>query len=154
MLVVRGRLERRQAIIEIGIQPFVPTPQQVDGHNSEPIQIGINPYRALLDTGAQRTCLTQHTINAEGLKNHGKKLLRNVHSEALHRLYYANIGFWTNGVSEDPNSTTRSYFAWSRPIEVMNIADNENFDAIIGMDILENFSLNFSKGGHFEMQLA
>ena len=156
MLVVRGRLERRQAIIEIGIQPFVPTPQQVDGYgyNNQPIQIGINPYRALLDTGAHRTCLTKRTINAEGLKNHGKKLRRNVHSEALHRLYYANIGFWTNGVSEDPNSTTRSYFAWNRPIEVMNIADNENFDAIIGMDILENFSLNFSKGGHFEMQLA
>jgi hypothetical protein len=154
MLVVRGRLERRQAIVEIGIQPFIPSPEQVNGYNNEPVKILINPYKALLDTGAQRTCLTQRTIKAEGLTDHGKRLLRNVHSEALHRLYYANIGFWANGILGNLNGNDKSYFAWDRPIEVMNIADNENFDAIIGMDVLEHFSLKFEKGGQFEMVLG
>jgi hypothetical protein len=153
MLVVRGKLERRQAIIEIGIQPFVPSPKKVD-RVSEPVQILINPYRALLDTGAQRTCLTQATINTEGLKHHGKRPLRNVHNTAIARLYFANIGFWSNGTSDDPSSMGRSYYAWDRPIEVMSIADNENFDVIIGMDVLENFSFSFATGGGFEILLG
>ena len=150
---MRGKLERRQALIEIGIQPFVPSPTELNGF-TDPVKIHINPYRALLDTGAQRTCLTQSTINTEGLGSHGKRPLRNVHNIAIARLYYANIGFWSNGTSDAADSINRSYYAWDRPIEVMGIADNENFDVIIGMDVLENFSFSFAKGGGFEIQLG
>jgi hypothetical protein len=153
MLVVRGKLEHRQAVIEIGIQPFVPAPTEVNGLDV-PMEIMINPYRALIDTGAQRTCLTQKTINTEGLLCHGKRMLRNVHSDAMHRLHHANIGFWANGRTDIVDEVNKSYYAWDRPIEVMNIADNEYFDAIIGMDVLENFTLKFEKGGSFEIVLG
>jgi len=39
------------------------------------------------------------------------------------------------------------------PCEVINIADNEYFDAILGMDILEQFDFRFQKTGEFLLQI-
>ena len=145
MLVARCTLERRQAIIDIGIQPF---PVEIPGVNpkAQAPQIPITNYRALVDTGAQRTCLTNSTIAAEGLVRHGHKFIRNVHSEATHSLFMALVGIW----ADEP---ARSYFGVEAPIEVINIADNENFDAILGMDLLERYSFSFDRGGDFELHL-
>ncbi len=55
------------------------------------------------------------------------------------------FGFWCEYRdvigSEGPNS----YHGIDHPVEVINIADNDRFDAIIGMDILENFDVTFFK---------
>jgi hypothetical protein len=152
MLVARCKLERRQAIIEIGIQPF---PLEIIGVGAQapPAKIPIQSYRALIDTGAQRTCLTHKTIAAEGLARHGHKHIQNVHSAATHSLYMAQIGIWGVDPSSDQYEPTRSYFALGRPVEVINIADNENFEAILGMDVLENFAFRFSNAGEFEVDL-
>lgn len=146
MLAAHCRLERRQAIIEIGIQPF---PVTISGVSPDPAapQLSIACYRALIDTGAQRTCLTDRTIAIEGLVRHGHKPIRNVHNEVTHSLFMAQIGIWGTNPS-------RSYFGLEEPIEVINIADNRNFDAILGMDLLERFSFSFDRTGHFELVLA
>ena len=116
------------------------------------VSIPIQGYRALIDTGAQRTCLTRRVIAIEGLKSHGKRFIQNVHSEARHYLYWANIGFFANGVTEDM-SQTRSYFGLTSPTEVIDIANNDSFDAILGMDILERFDLRIDRTGDFELKL-
>jgi hypothetical protein len=46
-----------------------------------------------------------------------------------------------------------SYFGFPEPTEVMDIADNERFDAIIGMDILEKLDFEFSRNGEFRLYL-
>lgn len=129
MPVARCKLERRQAIIDIGIQPF---PVEIPGvsRDTQASRIPITSYRALVDTGAQRTCLSNSTIAAEGLIRHGHKFIRNVHNEATHSTFMALIGIW----SDEPS---RGYFGLEAPIEVINITDNHNFAAILGMDLLE-----------------
>lgn len=152
MLVARGKLENRQAILRIGVQRFIPHPAKV-GAEQTPLSAPIDAYRALIDTGAQRTCLTYKTIGEQGLVRHGKRFIKNVHSEALHSLFFVNLGFWCNGVI-DHLEPVNSYYALQEPVEVINIADNERFDAIIGMDVLRRFDVLFDRTGDFELRLA
>ncbi len=104
MLVVRGRLENRQAIVR------------------------------------------------EKLVRTGKKFIQNVHSAAIHYTYWSNIGFWTNGVDADL-AEHMGYYALPFATDIINIADNQNFDAIIGMDVLQKFDLRFERTGDFEIRL-
>jgi hypothetical protein len=154
MQVVRGRLNNRQAIIEIGVQRFKPPSIQAAGsgiQNSYPIMA----YRALLDTGAQRTCLSSAAIMKEELSPHGKRFIKNVHNENIHRLYMVSIGFWCVAKSKTNfQENDRSYFGLENPVEVINIADNSGFDAIIGMDVLQNYDVCFLKDGTFEIKLT
>lgn len=152
MPVLHCKLERRQAIIEIGLQRFVPITSAVQSHDS-PLQIPVNCYRALIDTGAQRTCLSRSTIIAENLTSHSKRVIQNVHNQQVHRLYFINIGFMCKTENANGSESERSYFAVERPCEAINIADNENFDAIIGMDVLEQFDFQFEKSGDFTLKL-
>jgi hypothetical protein len=151
MLAARGKLENRQAIIAIGVQRFVPQPITVSA-GQDPVVAPIDAYRALLDTGAQRTCLTHRTITEQGLVRHGKRFIKNVHSEALHSLFFVHLGVWCNGVTEHMNAVN-SYYALEKPVEVINIADNDRFDAIIGMDVLRQFDVVFERSGDFELRL-
>lgn len=152
MLAARCKLDRRQAIIEIGVQPFPLAIPDVNA-GSTTATIPIASYRALIDTGAQRTCLTNSTITKERLVRHGHKFIQNVHSEATHSLFMANIGiFAEDGLGDPLSEPSRTYFGIGDPVEVINIADNHGFEAILGMDVLERFSFRFGSG-EFELTL-
>ncbi len=153
MLVVPGKLDNRQAIVNIGVQRF--TVEFAGVSHIQPIpSLSIASYRALLDTGAQRTCLTYRTIAAEQLLRHGKKFIKNVHDENVHSLFWVRFGFWcTEGALNGTQDTGNSYYGLDDPVEVINIADNDRFDAILGMDILSRFDLTFSKTGDFCINL-
>lgn len=146
MLVAQSRLERRQAIVGLGIHRF---------DLSKPNQGSpINQYRALVDTGATRTCLTYRAIGLEQLLRHGRKLVKNVHNENLHGLYMARLGIFTTHRSEGKELVASpSYFGFEDPIEIMDIADNERFDAILGMDLLQKFEFTFFRDGEFQLRM-
>jgi hypothetical protein len=149
MLVARGRVEYRQAILRIGIQPLVP--EALDVSPAQPwVQVPVTEYRALIDTGAQRTCLTRSTIASERLRRHGKKPIQNVHNVNIHHLYWVHMGFWC----EDAAGSYRTYYALPEPVEVIDIASNEGFDAIIGMDVLGRGDLRIERNGDFEFRLG
>ena len=152
MPVLHCKLERRQAIIDIGVQRFVPSAGPLQSHDLA-LQIPVNCYRALIDTGAQRTCLSRNAIAAENLNSHSKRVIQNVHSQEVHRLYFINIGFMVTTEGVNGSESERSYYAVERPCEAINIADNENFDDIIGMDVLEQFDFQFEKTGDFYLKL-
>lgn len=146
MLVARCRLDRRQAIIDIGITAFDPD-RRTDS-------LKIHSYRALIDTGAMRTCLTYRAIGLEGLHRHSRKLVKNVHNQNLHGLYMAQIGIFSTSQRITGGETSmRSYFGLAEPTEVMDIADNERFDAILGMDVLQDFDFRFYRDGTVELEL-
>ena len=138
MLVARCRLDRKQAIVDIGVTAFDPD------RSTRSLQI--NSYRALIDTGAMRTCLTYRAIGFERLHRHSRKLVKNVYNQNYHGLYMAQIGiFSTDERSEHGEASMRSYYGLGEPTEIMSIADNERFDAILGMDVLQEFDFHFSK---------
>lgn len=152
MPVLHCKLEKRQAIVEIGLQRFTPATAAVQSQDLA-LQIPVNCYRALIDTGAQRTCLSRNTIATENLTSHSKRVIQNVHSQQVHRLYFINIGFMCKTLAVNGGESVRSYYAVECPCEAINIADNENFDAILGMDILEQFDFQFEKSGDFTLQI-
>ena len=146
MLVARCRLDRRQAIIDIGVTAFDP--------DQPTTSIQLSSYRALIDTGAMRTCLTYRAIGLEKLHRHSRKLVKNVHSENYHGLYMAQIGiFSTNERCAHGEAAIRSYWGLAQPTEVMSITDNERFDAILGMDVLQEFDFHYFRNGTIEIEL-
>ena len=153
MLVARGRIENRQAIVKIGFQPLIPDALEVQPSTGE-FQIPVHEYRALLDTGAQRTCLCRGVIAREGLQFHSKKPIQNVHGVERHYLYWVHVGFVCESLVTlcDPEGST-TYFGLPEPIEVIDIADNYWFDAIIGMDLISRCDLTIEKDGSFAMRL-
>jgi hypothetical protein len=153
MLVARSSVENRQAILRIGLQQLVPEAAEVSAMQ-QPLEIPIREYRALIDTGAQRTCLTQETIGTEGLRWHGKRAIQNVRSVNRHYLFWIHLGFWAVDPAAPPYDAPRSFFALPAPVEVIDIASNYWFDAIIGMDVLQHYDLRMDRNGEFELRLA
>jgi hypothetical protein len=84
---------------------------------------------------------------------HAKKPIQNVNDTHLHRLYWANLGFFAERIDDDGENLGRTYFSLSEPVEVIDIASNNWFDAIIGMDILQHYQLRF-EGRDFYLRLA
>lgn len=155
MLVARGRLENFQALIQIGVQRFNGEISGVTPIQTVP-QMPIASYWALLDTGAQRSCLTHKAIAAESLARHGKRFIKNVHNENVHSLFMVRFGFWgaDDGNQMGSQESHKSYYGLPDPVEVINIADNERFDAIIGMDVLSRFDVIFERSGGFHVKLV
>ncbi len=148
MLVAQSKLDdRRQIIVSIGVHQFDPA-------IIAPC-LSLNHYRALIDTGAIRSCLTYNAVAEERLQRHGKTLVKNVHNMNLHGLYLANIGiFSTHRVESGSFTPESSYYAFGEPIEIMDIANNDRFDAILGMDLLSRCEFDFEKTGNFTLRLA
>ena len=152
MLVARGTVENRQAILRIGIQPLIPEAEEVTPVQ-QPIQIPIREYRALVDTGAQRTCLTRETIAKERLVSHMKRPIQNVHDVNIHYLFWVHLGFWCDAdAPRGPQETNRTYYGLPAPVEVMDIANSYWFEALIGMDVLQRCDLQLSRTGDFELR--
>lgn len=152
MLVARGSVEGRQAILKIGLQPLVPEAAEVSP-TQPALQIPIREYRALIDTGAQRTCLTHETIAAERLTWHGKRAIQNVRDVHRHYLYWIHLGFWAVDSAAPPHQASRTFYALQAPVEVIDITSNYWFDAIIGMDVLQQFDLRLERTGEFALYL-
>ena len=153
MLVARGHVENRQAIVRIGFQPLVP--HAVELQPSTPsFEFPVHEYRALLDTGAQRTCLCRSVIAKEGLQFHSKKPIQNVHGVERHYLYWVHVGFVCENVQTlHQGEGSKTYYALPDPIEVIDIADNFWFDAIIGMDLISRCDLSMERDGAFALTI-
>jgi hypothetical protein len=154
MLAARGNVENRQAILKIGIRPLVPVAPDVSP-SQVPLKLPIREYRALIDTGAQRTCLTRETIAKERLTSHGKRPIQNVHDTNIHYLFWVHMGFWCEGdTALGPQDTHRTYYGLPAPVEVIDIASNYWFDALIGMDVLGRYDLRLGRDGRFELSFT
>lgn len=153
MLAVRGRIENRQAILRIGFQPFVPETFGVQPEAFS-VSVPVHEYSALIDTGAQRTCIGRSVIQKEGLRHHGKRAIQNVHGVERHYLYWVHLGFMCErlGALSDREGG-KSYYGLPDPLEVIDIADNSWFQAIIGMDVLSQCSLRIDADSTFSLIL-
>ena len=116
----------------------------------QPIQnsheMPIAPLRGLLDTGAQGTLITKKAAANVGLRPRGKKRIGNVSSSQMHTAYSFVVGVWyeANGY--------RGYYGFD-PILGADFKDNEDFDLLVGMDIISQGDFFTRRDGTFEWHL-
>lgn len=144
MLVQRCTLDQHRLILPVSVsKPFFDA-GTFAGHSSQ------KQYRALVDTGAQRTVVSQSVITELNLIRTGHMEFAGLHGPQTHSRYLASIGFWVRRVENnasyaDFTNNELSVFTIEEPFEVVNMQDNTNFDLILGFDVLSKFSFNFDR---------
>lgn len=82
---------------------------------------------------------------------------KGIHEPRTHTRYLVNIGLWAHRIDNDKASTgydqaEQTLYAIEKPVEIVNMDDNANFDMILGFDVLKDFSFSFEPSGRtFEL---
>lgn len=154
MLVQRCTLDQHRLIVPVSVSK----PSFESGSFSSTFTQ--SQYRALVDTGAQRTVIASSVIAEHSLARTGHMEFGGLHGPRTHTRYLAAIGFWGRRIDYANSSTSfeqteQSLFALEEPLEIVNMDDNVNFDLILGFDLLKNFNFSFNTQSRiFELQLG
>jgi hypothetical protein len=153
MLVQRCTLEQHRLVIPVSIT------KPVLQSGSFLSDFSLQRYRALVDTGAQRTVLSHSVITEQKLMRTGHMQFASLHGPQTHTRYLASVGFWANRINTNEESqrfqdSELALFSIAEPFEVVDMQDNVNFDIILGFDILKDFSFSFDSSRKiFEIQV-
>lgn len=144
MLVQRCTLDQHRLIVPVSLTK----PAFESGSFSA--SFSQNRYRALVDTGAQRTVATRSVIASQNLMRTGHTQFKGIHEPRTHTRYLAAIGLWARRIDQADSSAAyeqaeQTLFSIREPIEIVNMDDNSNFDLILGFDVLKNFSFSFDQ---------
>lgn len=142
MLVQRCTLDQHRLIIRVSItKPIFPSGNISNSFSQQ-------NYRALIDTGAQRSVITRSVISEQNLMRTGHMQFASLHGPQTHSRYLADIAIWTKRVGE--NATASQYekaeltlYKMPEAFEIADMQNNENFDMILGFDVLKYFSFRF-----------
>lgn len=151
MPLIKGTLDNRRALIDVGLQPTIGAIDSVMPV-SPTSDFTIRRLVGLIDTGAQSTCVTRSTAKSIGLMPRGKKLLGNVSSFEMHTAYSFVLGVWYIEENGGPNNQTTGYYGFD-PILGCDFKDNPDFDVLIGMDIIAQGDFSTKRNGEFEWYL-
>jgi len=121
---------RKQAIVEVGISGV-----QSDGDDK---QIFKN-YAALIDTGASCTCITDKVVGEIGLKPTGKASMQSASHVEDRNIFIVDFAFPFGGA-----------VFMRQGMQVMEFSSFENdFEILLGMDVITGGSLTISFDNHF-----
>ncbi|MES2339830.1 MAG: retropepsin-like aspartic protease [Pseudomonadota bacterium] len=120
------------------------------------IQVSIGPFggafgdretcTALIDTGATRTCLTPRLIQKFGLQPKSKLLVSSATSAPERRRAYSySLGLFCN----EGAAGLQTLYVLPYEFIAPPFIDNDNFDVLLGMDILSQGRLVFEADGSF-----
>lgn len=146
MRFLKGRTENGRIRIKVGIRPFEAA-SLVDGISSIP-NLTYHECTALVDTGAQRTCITERMVQRIGLERKGRVEIWNIKRPELHWTYLFHVGIWPE--SDDPLTPSAPYGIGAE-IEGIDVGDNRFFEVLLGMDIISQGSLHLERDGSFVM---
>ncbi|MCG8624606.1 MAG: hypothetical protein MJE68_21750 [Proteobacteria bacterium] len=138
-----GVIENRQIIFVC----HVANPLSEDGKKPASIQ-EMRAYRALLDTGAQLSMLTQKVVDNEGLFPIGTDSIVGVGGVIANRPHYLVDIHLTvpHGVSQTDEDGQQEAAVFERPFHEVTLALLQDipysFDILLGMDILEKCYLS------------
>lgn len=136
MLIQRCALEHHRLIIPVSVTKPIFT----GGSFGSVFDQG--HYRALVDTGAQRTVLSRSIITQRQLTRTGHMEFAGLHGARTHSRYLANIGLWAD---QPELGGAQTLYQLEDPVEVVDMENNRNFDLIIGFDVLKLFSFSYDK---------
>lgn len=115
-----------------------------------PLQTPLNPYRALVDTGATTTCLSQSCASAIGLVPISKVNVHGVGGPVAQNCYLFRLGFPLavpavgipiNAPPPAPGQQQVALHIVNNPIQGCEFSAGLGFDVLLGMDVLGQGSL-------------
>lgn len=118
--------------------------------------IHLREYRALLDTGADITCVLPHVVRENFLVSRGLVDMTSGNGSFQHMSYLIRLGIWCEKVVEVAGELDVERTLYQIPGDhiAAEIQTNAWFDVIIGMDIISQHTLSFTRGGQFVFNLG
>ncbi len=111
---------------------------------------GVNVFTALVDTGAQRTCITERAARAVGLSPIGKVPIRGVSGLNYHNNYLFRVGFAFSSAEEQSTAQLSRVHLVDQVIEGAELSlGNSRFDVLLGMDVISIGTLTISRDKTF-----
>ncbi len=107
-----------------------------------PVVSSISVYRGLIDTGANTTCITKRAAHSIGLRPRGKRRVGSVRDIDYHNQYRFELGAFYDA------DGVRGYYMFDEVYGV-EFRDNDDFDVLIGMDIIMRGDLTMGRNGRF-----
>jgi predicted aspartyl protease len=108
-------------------------------------------FKALVDTGATSTCITQRVASEVGLLPVGKVPIMGVSGQSYHNNYLFHVGF-TISLENPENTNELQVEAHISAAQIQGaelVIPGGEFDVLLGMDILSTGSLAMEGGGTF-----
>lgn len=149
MAQATGLLLEGKPIIEIAIADALPNPRSVEP-SLDVKPMPLRHYRALIDTGADITCLCDRVVREGKLAPSGMIQMTGGNGPSLHRTFVVQIGIWCAEPAdfEGDDQVTKTLFQLEG-LEAAEIRDNQWFDVIIGTDVLIHHDFHLKRGGEF-----
>lgn len=149
---VSGILVDGKPLIYVTVADALPAPPQVSAQ-CDPVPFQVHQYRALLDTGANITCLCDNVVRERRLRVHGFIPMVGGQGRSLHDTHIVRLGVVCENTSNPGANDQRGLYQFE-PVEAAAIRENHWFDIIIGMDIIAQHDLRLTKGGGFLFELS
>lgn len=110
----------------------------------------LHVFKALIDTGAQATCITSNAAAKVGLLPIGKVPIRGVSGLQYHNNYLFKVGFAFGAVDEQNALRAANVHVFDKLIEgaELNFSSSQ-FDVLLGMDIISSGSLKIEGDGTY-----
>ena len=159
MLHIHGRHDGRAAITSVSILDAAKYREHKQ--SKQPIYHGVTPYRALIDTGATFTMISQRVASGLNLEPVGSEQVWGVNGPNWVLTYLFHVGFLDSTyqspdnhdgdqhVMERGSTEISKYHIYGTPIIGGELKDETSFDVLLGMDIISTGELIFRKNGTF-----
>lgn len=150
-----GSLRNGKPIVEVAISKFVSAPDTLQAQSSA-LRFPVRHYTALVDTGADITCICDHVVRECELRSYGLANLTGGNGSNKHMMHVVNLGIFCEEPQdfEGEPHPVKTLFQLPDPMQVMAIRDKNWFDVIIGTDILVDHEFRLTKGGGFVLILG
>jgi len=148
MPCIWGRHDGSQAILTVVVFDDGISDRVTAGGIGQPVTFHV--FNALIDTGAQATCLTRRAAEKVGLLPIGKVPIMGVSGLQYHNNYLFKIGFGFGLVPNVSEVGAAQVHILDEIIEGAELsAGGAKFDVLLGMDIIGLGSLKIDGDGSF-----
>lgn len=150
MPCIWGRHNRSQIFLEVAVLP-ADLVSNIFANPSAGESANISMFRALIDTGAQTTCITKHAADTVGLKPIGRVPVIGVSGQKYHNNYLFHVAFVrVTQQLDDPATVQGNMHIFNKPIQGAELEfQGRDFDVLLGMDVIGFGSLAVEGNGTF-----
>lgn len=138
MPVLTLRHNGRQLFMPVSILP--PSPQPTGNF---PL------FKALIDTGATVTCISEQVASVVGLRPHGRTTVAGVAGLSTHNSYIFRLGFSADRPDNQSLPAVEAMYLLKLDILGAQIETTGDYDVLLGMDVLSTGQLVVNGSGTF-----